>query len=159
MRGSVALQKNDSVWALLGVIQKYRAEIVRGDERFTIRWTQKFGSKNTHYELLSSGELLQRHTLLFDGAVYRMDLSFRGTQFLEYQLDTSGRGLFRTSEGEISTAIKVPGNKRRYLIGEMRFGHADYQSSMGFECPPDQFHQAAFVANLLFNPPLLNQEG
>ncbi|MGJ8725638.1 MAG: hypothetical protein ACSHYB_13850 [Roseibacillus sp.] len=158
MRGSVGLRKNDSIWALLGIARKYRAEVVSDDGWFAIRWSQKFANLSNHYELWGGDGILQRCALLFDGSMYRMDLSLQGDRLLEYQVDTSGNALFRTPDVEISTAIKVSGNKRSYSIDEMRFDHADYQSCMRFECKQERLHQAVLVANLLFNPPQLNQD-
>ncbi|GHC43947.1 hypothetical protein [Roseibacillus persicicus] len=138
--------------------QKYRAEIESDEGGFTIHWTQNLTNRNTNYELRGMDGGLQRCALLFDGSTYRMNLSLRSGRFLEYQVDTSGSALFRTRDDEVSTAIRVTGNKRTYLIDDMKFEHADYQSNMRFQCSPDRLSQAAFVANLLFNPPLLNQD-
>ena len=101
----------------------------------------------------------RNRSLVFEGSVYRMNLSFLAGYELEYQLDLSGKVVFKTKTAEISTLIEVPGNKRLLSIDGMSFEHKDYQSKMHFECPRERFSQAAFVANLLFNPPLQNQNG
>jgi hypothetical protein len=154
---SVGLQRNESKWAFLGIDLKYSAEVMRGEQRFTIHWSQAIFGRNIHYTLLDSKRIHQQCDLIDSGSICRMDLSFGEEQFLRYEVDFFGRAVFKTRDAVISTIIEVPGNRRSFTIDGMRFEHYDYQSSMRFECSPNRFNQAAMVANLLFNPPLQNQ--
>ena len=144
MRGSVSLQRNESRWAFLGVGLNYCSELVGGDEPLTIRWSGRLFENETHYKLGNARETLQECSLVFEGSVYRMNLSFLAGYELEYQLDLSGKVVFKTRTAEISTLIEVPGNKRLLSIDGMSFEHKDYQSKMHFECPRRAFFSSCF---------------
>lgn len=66
---------------------------------------------------------------------------------------------FKTPKGKIPPYFETREKSRSIEVDGMRFEHRDYQNKISFRCPPERLQQAIIVANLLFNPPLFEQNG
>ncbi|GAA5496919.1 hypothetical protein Rhal01_03107 [Rubritalea halochordaticola] len=162
IKGTVTVLESLSKWYVFGVGDQAAEVCIAGEERYRLvyRYNMEGFMSCPEFVLCDlDGSQLRRWRFQIGMLRTHLDLSEESDFPMSYVVGMFGRRYFKTKEGKIPSYFQIKEQSRTFELDGMHFEHRDYQSKISFRCPPVRLEQTIVMAHLLFQPPLMEQDG